>query len=471
MSFPESLRKHVSDWTTAVAAGIPNNFQKAVISFTLPDAASIKWPFELSQKDAARGANAKTPESSRNVGRWTGLFRGRSGNGNSASIWNRGVGSDGAGSVGSPPRGHAGSNSNDGNRRGSAWEDSMRQQLAVWHADPEWEDEQPKLQVSVPKGSFCRMDAQFQLALPPDLVYSTLCDPSNRRVFKNITDVSYRNVLYDDGDVQEVELQQGARWRFLFLSGTFDVRLRVKQDRPNLRMSFRLIKPGFMKQFEGHWQLEPLVVPPSSSIPPPTTSSVDLSSKTPTSASSFATATGPSGVVATNGKEPAGSSSPRAFFGSLLNERQPRHHHHHQPQNPMRVATTVQLCQVVQPALSPPPILSHYLRGISTQITRDMLKDFQTEAARIRYKLPVDADVEKELERIRSESGMEEKDGEGGKGRNAVERRENGVRWREVRKGGKSAGYGARPEVNVQARGCAGRRRRAPTKLSAKEGW
>ncbi|CAI5975987.1 unnamed protein product [Closterium sp. NIES-65] len=85
-------------------------------------------------------------------------------------------------------------------------------------------------------GSFCRMDAQFLLALPPDLVYSTLCDPSNKRVFKNITDVSYRNVLYDDGGVQEVELQQGARWRFLFLSGTFDVRLRVKQDRPNLKL-------------------------------------------------------------------------------------------------------------------------------------------------------------------------------------------------------------------------------------------
>ncbi|CAI5972198.1 unnamed protein product [Closterium sp. NIES-64] len=115
---------------------------------------------------------------------------------------------------------------------------------------------------ALPLGSFCRMDAQFLLALPPDLVYSTLCDPSNKRVFKNITDVSYRNVLYDDGGVQEVELQQGARWRFLFLSGTFDVRLRVKQDRPNLKMSFKLIRPGFMKQFEGYWQLEPLLESP-----------------------------------------------------------------------------------------------------------------------------------------------------------------------------------------------------------------
>ncbi|CAI5461032.1 unnamed protein product [Closterium sp. Yama58-4] len=380
MSFPDSLRKNVSNWTTTVAAGIPDNFQKAVISFTLPDVSAIKWPFELSEKDAATAATAKTPEPSRTGARWTGLFPTRSSNGNGGSIWNRGTGSDGTGKIDSP-RGRAGGSSNGGDGQRSAWEDNMRQQLAVWRADPEWEDEQPKLEVSVPKGSFCRMDAQFQLALPPDLVYSTLCDPSNRRVFKNITDVSYRKVLYDDGDVQEVELQQGARWRFLFLSGTFDVRLRVKQDRPNLKMSFKLIRPGFMKQFEGYWQLEPLV-------------------------------------------------------------------------NPMRVATSVQLCQVVQPTLTPPPILSHYLRGISTQITRDMLKDFQTEAARIRYDLPVDADVEKELEKIRSESGRDEKEGNGGQRKSEGEQREGRVRWRDEVKKGTISGMAATLSARASSSAC-----------------
>ncbi|CAI5509903.1 unnamed protein product, partial [Closterium sp. Naga37s-1] len=300
------------------------------------------------------------------------------------------------------PRGNAGGSSNGGDGRRSAWEDNMRQQLAVWRADPEWEDEQPKLEVSVPKGSFCRMDAQFLLALPPDLVYSTLCDPSNRRVFKNITDVSYRNVLYDDGDVQEVELQQGARWRFLFLSGTFDVRLRVKQDRPNLKMSFKLIRPGFMKQFEGYWQLVPLVVSPSSFLPPSTT--------LPSSS-----APSPHSPTARSARPPAPHSARLAS---------------HTPASTSSLAHSV-----VQPTLSPPPILSHYLRGISTQITRDMLKDFQTEAARIRYDLPVDADVEKELEKIRSESGREEKEGNGGQ-RSEGEQREGRVRWRdEVKKG------------------------------------
>lgn len=43
--------------------------------------------------------------------------------------------------------------------------------------------------------------------------------------------VNFRDVIEDDGDRQLVELEQAAIWRFLWMSGTLNVRLFVDQDR------------------------------------------------------------------------------------------------------------------------------------------------------------------------------------------------------------------------------------------------
>ncbi|KAL2621234.1 hypothetical protein R1flu_001439 [Riccia fluitans] len=37
-----------------------------------------------------------------------------------------------------------------------------------------------------------------QVCLPPDDVYDIITDPNNRRVFKNVKEVTYRKVLEDD---------------------------------------------------------------------------------------------------------------------------------------------------------------------------------------------------------------------------------------------------------------------------------
>lgn len=54
--------------------------------------------------------------------------------------------------------------------------------------------EPPLLSVTQPKGSFCTIDARFQVALDPDGVYDIITDPNNRRVFKNIK-VKFRLTL------------------------------------------------------------------------------------------------------------------------------------------------------------------------------------------------------------------------------------------------------------------------------------
>ena len=49
--------------------------------------------------------------------------------------------------------------------------------------------------------------------------------------------LTYRKVLsHSSSGVQTVEIDQAAIWRFLFLSGTFSVRLFVDEDRPNLHV-------------------------------------------------------------------------------------------------------------------------------------------------------------------------------------------------------------------------------------------
>lgn len=50
----------------------------------------------------------------------------------------------------------------------------------------EFPHEPPVLAVTQPKGSFCRIDARFSVALDPEGVYNIITDPNNRRVFKNI---------------------------------------------------------------------------------------------------------------------------------------------------------------------------------------------------------------------------------------------------------------------------------------------
>eukprot|EP01018_Ginkgo_biloba_P009216 Gb_24608 [translate_table: standard] len=210
---------------------------------------------------------------------------------------------------------------------------NMEKQLQLWRENTEWVDPPPKIEVTVPKGSLCNLEATVQVGLPPDAVFDIVIDPGNKRVFKNIKEVKYRKILEDEGHRQLVEVEQAAMWRFLWWSGTIAVRVFVDQDRSNHSMKFRLAKEGFMKKFEGSWKLEPLFVDKEVyNTPKPNTMEEDES--------------------CSHGRG--------------------------------RVASLIKLQQLVQPALIPPPPISWYVRGITTRTTEMLIEDLQAEAKRIR---------------------------------------------------------------------------------------
>ncbi|BBN17142.1 hypothetical protein MPTK1_7g12310 [Marchantia polymorpha subsp. ruderalis] len=185
----------------------------------------------------------------------------------------------------------------------------------------------PQVKVTEPSGSFCRIESRFSVSLPPDDVFDIIIDPNNRRVFKNVKEVTYRKVLEDDGNRQLVEVEQLGRWKFLVFSGTFACRVFVEQNRKEHTMHYDLARQGMMKKFQGSWKIEP----------------------------KYETETGSS--ASERGEK---SASTGRLIGSW-----------------------VSLQQTVQPALIPPWPLSNYVRGVCGQIIKDVCADLQLEAIRL----------------------------------------------------------------------------------------
>lgn len=97
----------------------------------------------------------------------------------------------------------------------------------------------------------------YQVDLPPAMLYSVLTSPHNGVIFKGIKRVIDRRVVHQAPGRQTVDVTQEGQWRFLMFRGSFITRLRVEEDRNNHVVVFRQLSPGFMKAFEGRWQLSP----------------------------------------------------------------------------------------------------------------------------------------------------------------------------------------------------------------------
>ncbi|KAJ7943649.1 protein of unknown function (DUF220) [Quillaja saponaria] len=209
----------------------------------------------------------------------------------------------------------------------------LGRQLQAWRENPCWDDQPPQIKVSEPKGSLCNLNVKVNVGLPPDAIYNIVIDPDNRRVFKNIKEVISRKVLVDEGLRQVVEVEQAAIWRFLWWSGTISVHVLVDQNREDYSMKFKQVKTGFMKKFEGYWNVEPLFIDEKTCLP-------------------FKPKTWEDYCACTGGKG--------------------------------RIASQVSLEQIIQPAIVPPPPMSWYLRGITTKTTEMLIHDLLAEAVRIR---------------------------------------------------------------------------------------
>ncbi len=93
--------------------------------------------------------------------------------------------------------------------------------------------------------------------LPPDLLYNILTSPQNSVIFHGIKRTVDRKVIYQGPSRQTVDVVQEGQWRFLMFRGVFTTRLRVEEDKHTRTVVFRQTHPGFMKAFEGRWQLAP----------------------------------------------------------------------------------------------------------------------------------------------------------------------------------------------------------------------
>lgn len=209
------------------------------------------------------------------------------------------------------------------------YEQVLEMQMEAWNRNPSWTDQPPVMQVTAPKGTLCNIESTFQTGIPPDAVYDIVTDPENKRVFKNIKEVTYRKVLEDEGHRQLVEVEQSAIWRFLWFSGIMSIRLYVDQDRQTHTLKYHLAKEGFMKKFEGTWEVKPVYVdaPHCDRLSNP-------------------------------------EDDPSC--------------------NRSRRASEIHFKQVLQPILVPPPPVSWYIRGISSKQTESLLQDLQAEAKRLR---------------------------------------------------------------------------------------
>jgi hypothetical protein len=109
------------------------------------------------------------------------------------------------------------------------------------------------------EGCMCTLSMVARVPLAPDRLYELLIDPKEcMRIFKSLKRVRHRRVLADDGKGNRtVEVDQTGAWRFLIFRGSFTVRMIVEQRASDRTISFRLAKPGFMRQFSGTWTIAP----------------------------------------------------------------------------------------------------------------------------------------------------------------------------------------------------------------------
>ncbi|KAI3436210.1 hypothetical protein D9Q98_002264 [Chlorella vulgaris] len=108
-------------------------------------------------------------------------------------------------------------------------------------------------------GYLCSLSMCARVPLPPDELYDLLISPTDcMRIFKTLKQVNHRRVLSEDSQGNRtVEVDQTGTWRFLMFRGSFTVRMVVEQRRADRTISFRLARPGFMRDFSGTWCVRP----------------------------------------------------------------------------------------------------------------------------------------------------------------------------------------------------------------------
>ncbi|CAG9464575.1 unnamed protein product [Pedinophyceae sp. YPF-701] len=232
-----------------------------------------------------------------------------------------------------------------------------------------WSDGKQEVKVYQPEGLMCLVQVRARVPLSPQEIFDILTSDTNQEVFRNMVGIKSRKILEDDGRGRmKLQLEQEGRWRFLMFRGKFPVNLLVEQDRNKGFIKFRLLKTGFMKVFEGEWELKHY-----------THHNVELARQKDTvqAAASGKRRKG-APVAAAPGKDSQHKfGMPSLDLSGLPGFLRPA---------AAKRDTLVTLRQSLKPAVTPPPPLDSYVRRISAKVTREVIEDLQKEAERRRKK-------------------------------------------------------------------------------------
>lgn len=105
------------------------------------------------------------------------------------------------------------------------------------------------------KNGFFEIKGNMFMPVDPDITYGILTDfERNPDIFKTVSKVEVEH--NNEGKF----VTQHAHWNLMFLSGTFDMKMKVEEDPSRKAVSYKLNEPGFLKMFNGYWDVEPRMV-------------------------------------------------------------------------------------------------------------------------------------------------------------------------------------------------------------------
>lgn len=120
-----------------------------------------------------------------------------------------------------------------------------------------WSDANSRVHVERKAGFACSVSMRTKVGLPPDMLFDILTNPRNDIVFRGIQSTRKRRVLSNKHGRKTVEVEQEGKWKVLWFKGSFITKMVVVEDRHHNTIEFRQISPGFMKRFEGKWEVQP----------------------------------------------------------------------------------------------------------------------------------------------------------------------------------------------------------------------
>ncbi|KAL6762039.1 hypothetical protein V8C86DRAFT_714844 [Haematococcus lacustris] len=106
-------------------------------------------------------------------------------------------------------------------------------------------------------GNCARVDMEAEVDVPAAAMFKLLANPQeHERIFEAIEGAS-STLISEEGAKRRYTLDYQARWKFWRVTGVCENRLIMETDADEGTVTFRLREPGFLRTYEGTWQIIP----------------------------------------------------------------------------------------------------------------------------------------------------------------------------------------------------------------------